>query len=100
MSALKSRIRAILERMLRRTNHSLVRGLFGYDAFADIELMLRGRQSPVLFDIGANIGQTAAEFASRWPNSQIYAFEPIDECFRSLRSATARFPNVSCERCA
>ncbi len=36
----------------------------------------RGRQSPVIFDIGASIGRNSM-FYSRIPDSKVYSFEPI-----------------------
>lgn len=37
-----------------------------------------------IFDIGAHIGWFALNFASRFPNSKIYAFEPIKETYEIL----------------
>jgi len=37
-----------------------------------------------ILDIGANVGQFAKEIRGRIPNTQIYSFEPIKECFEKL----------------
>ena len=40
--------------------------------------------SPVIFDVGANIGATLVEFKQWWPNAKVHCFEPQEECWRSL----------------
>lgn len=37
-----------------------------------------------VLDIGANIGQFATEIRQTLPNSKIYSFEPLKECFDNL----------------
>jgi FkbM family methyltransferase len=39
-----------------------------------------------ILDIGANTGQSTVSLSQLMPNAQIYAFEPILECFTKLRS--------------
>ena len=43
------------------------------------------RKNPILFDIGANNGQTVNKFKSVFPTSEIYSFEPSKLCFEILR---------------
>lgn len=43
-----------------------------------------------IFDVGAHIGWYAINFAKRFPNSQIYAFEPIEMTFEFLRKNIGR----------
>ncbi len=40
--------------------------------------------SPLILDVGANMGQSIEEFSSIWPHSRIYSFEPLEECQQSL----------------
>jgi len=40
--------------------------------------------SPIILDVGANMGQSIEEFSDIWPNSTIYSFEPLEECQQSL----------------
>jgi FkbM family methyltransferase len=40
----------------------------------------------VIFDVGANIGQTANYFIDHFPDSNIYCFEPVEETYRKLTS--------------
>jgi len=47
-----------------------------------------------IFDVGANIGQSARAFARAFPRSQIYSFEPFPAPYRRL----AQVADVSCGR--
>ena len=42
--------------------------------------------SPVIFDVGANIGATLVEFKQWWPNAKVHCFEPQEECWRRLQN--------------
>ena len=41
--------------------------------------------------IGANIGEFTAIFAELFPNAQIYAFEPLPDCFGQLTKVAKRY---------
>tara|TARA_A100001011_G_scaffold18357_1_gene18878 strand:- start:650 stop:1429 length:780 start_codon:yes stop_codon:yes gene_type:complete len=41
---------------------------------------------PIIFDVGANEGQSIKRFKKIFPDSQIHAFEPIDEEFKKLEN--------------
>jgi FkbM family methyltransferase len=56
--------------------------------------------SPVVFDIGANIGQTSSAYVAIFPGARIHAFEPFAENFAHLRETTKSFPNVHSHRIA
>ena len=47
--------------------------------------------SPVLFDVGANMGQSLDEFKSWWPNASVFCFEPQKECWNSLDQAQSKY---------
>ena len=49
-----------------------------------------------LFDVGANVGQTAEKLVQVFPDSKIYSFEPVPATFKNLRRNTARLPQVEC----
>ncbi len=40
-----------------------------------------------VFDVGANIGQFAAEIREALPHATIYSFEPLKDCFESLNTS-------------
>ena len=52
---------------------------------------LPGFAPGVIFDVGANIGATSLALAGGFPQATIYAFEPVEETFGTLRR------NVSAE---
>jgi len=54
----------------------------------------------MVFDIGANIGQTIESISSRWPAARIVAFEPSPKSIEVLRSRFARSPNVDLQQLA
>jgi len=58
---------------------------FGSNPFEDIHTFLKNNASPVIFDVGANIGQSVDEFKKVFPNSFINSFEPAPDTFAKLR---------------
>lgn len=49
----------------------------------------------LMFDVGANRGQTATAYARRFPSAQIHSFEPVPLTHDKLVAATKEHPNVS-----
>ena len=47
----------------------------------------------VIFDIGANIGQSCAYFRENFPDSKIFSFEPIPSTFEKLLRFVEKLPN-------
>lgn len=48
--------------------------------------LISNKNEPLIFDVGANIGQTAREYRSAFPNASIYCFEPVEKAYRALQS--------------
>ncbi len=82
-------LKLFIRKCLRRYNQQLVYAPYaqvsGTDLTEDLKLIIPD-QNPVLLDVGANAGQTIAQFLNIFPGSQIYAFEPSSEMFRLLNS--------------
>ena len=55
---------------------------------------LVGTDSPVILDIGANMGQSLEQFVHIWPNSKIYCFEPLMECHQRLNACKQSFSST------
>jgi len=56
------------------------------------ELSLTNKNSfPVIFDIGANKGQSIAFFRGLYPTSEIFAFEPSNKIFGILKTQLEKF---------
>ena len=65
-------------------NRILPRGKFW---LYDIKRSIEGGNSTIIFDVGANIGQTAHDIAIFFPKANVYCFEPVADTFRLLALA-------------
>ena len=74
-------------------HHSLPKGV---DLALDIGKRLNRQPVKVIFDVGANIGQTAAEFSQKFPEAQIHSFEPVADIFQDLQRNTRGLERVRC----
>jgi len=54
----------------------------------------------VIFDVGANIGQTVKMFNRIYPEVDTHCFEPVSETFTELVKNTGSFKNVVCHQLA
>ena len=70
-----------------------VRKGVGVDAFADMR-MLSGTERPVIFDVGANVGQSIGVFRKRFGRPVIHSFEPGRATFEQLQRNTAGVPDL------
>ena len=52
----------------------------GLELDHDLPLIVTAKR-PVIFDVGANVGQSIDLFSRLFPRSSIYAFEPAADCF-------------------
>lgn len=72
----------------------------GCDWGHDIKRWIPKLKPEILFDIGANVGQTCIQMHTVFPNTVIHSFEPIDETFASLVNNTSHIPHVCCHNYA
>lgn len=49
----------------------------------------------VIFDVGANYGQTAEYYSKSFPDAKIYSFEPVKSSFEKLTANTKNLLNVA-----
>lgn len=89
---------------MKKTINSIL-ARFGYqiinkkqlqDPFADqVRLIDNGNTSEItIFDLGANIGQTAKRYRALFPTSKIHSFEPFPSSIEKLKEAVAGDTNV------
>jgi len=52
-------------------------------------------KTPTVLEAGANDGSDTVRIKKKWPNSTIYAFEPVPELYQKCRAATRRYGNVN-----
>jgi FkbM family methyltransferase len=85
----------ILHKFARFRGYDLLpRDRFGADLAQDFRRMYGARPVEMIFDVGANEGQTAVELARAFPRATVHSFEPFNRAFDALRRATLPFQNV------
>lgn len=65
---------------------------FAYDRENFLEI--GSEKKLVIFDIGANIGQSSIWFAQNFPTATVYAFEPFPVIFSRLKENTLRYSSI------
>ncbi len=71
---------------------------FGADKSTDIAALCP--KPRVIFDVGANVGQTVDELRSTFSEASIYSFEPVPSTFETSLANTRRHRDVDCIPCA
>jgi FkbM family methyltransferase len=59
----------------------------GTNLFHDLRGWLPNLRVETVFDVGANVGQSAQKYLIEFPDSQIYCFEPVEENFLKLQES-------------
>ena len=94
MSRLKDSIRKLGDdfntRVLRRPPPEV-----GQSAVADMKRVVPAGGKPMIFDVGANTGQTVKRFRRAFPSSTIHSFEPSQRIFNQLKANIADKGDVS-----
>ena len=67
---------------------------YGIDVTWDVERLSTDEPVRIVFDIGANVGQTAIRMAERFPGSTIYSFEPEPSAYERLQRNVDSLPQV------
>ncbi|RZK39270.1 MAG: FkbM family methyltransferase [Pedobacter sp.] len=62
--------------------------------YLNLDLQRAGLTIDNIFDVGANIGQTALGFAQAFPYSTIFSFEPVLQTFEILKKNTSKFSKI------
>jgi FkbM family methyltransferase len=57
----------------------------GSDFVEDTGRLIGKSGSPIVFDVGANVGQTARRFRAEIPSARIYSFEPVRNVYEMMR---------------
>lgn len=60
----------------------------------DLKRMSHTNPLSIIFDVGANVGQTSISFSRNFPSASIYAFEPVGETYNRLQFAVRNLPKV------
>jgi len=65
----------------------------GTNPFRDMATLVRTTRSPMIFDVGANVGQTASACVNNFPGAVIHSFEPSPGTFAELDANCKGFKN-------
>jgi FkbM family methyltransferase len=68
--------------------------LFFYPKLASFYKKTLQIKGPLIFDVGANKGQSIEFFLKIYPSATIYAFEPNYKLFQKLKERFSHLPNV------
>jgi len=66
----------------------------GIECFFDISRRFGRNNIHVIFDVGANIGQSALKYVHQFPDAEIHAFEPVSATYQQLVAATRSFSKI------
>jgi FkbM family methyltransferase len=72
----------------------------GADLFTDLRTQLAATPIATIFDVGANIGQSAQHYRDAFPAARLYCFEPVQATFDRLQSSVQGDKNIQCFRLA
>lgn len=87
---IKTKIKGALNSSLSKI---LSKKMMGIDAYADMAKIVKSK-NPMIFDIGANEGQTVTQFGKFFHQYQIHSFEPSPDTFKVLEENTSNNKNV------
>ncbi len=89
---MRSQLKALVERQL---NVRIIRNLpVGFSEYDDLRRLRAWTPNGVIFDVGANIGQTVLSLSTAFPEASIYTFEPSPTSFEEMTRRTAAVQNV------
>jgi FkbM family methyltransferase len=71
----------------------------GKDVLRDMSKFLQ-TDSPVVFDVGANVGQSVRKFRRVFPQCVVHSFEPSPSTFQVLKNGLMGFENLHLWNCA
>jgi len=60
------------------------------------DIRMSGCRIESVFDVGANMGQSAQKFRGAFPKAKIYCFEPVRGLFQELKKSVAGDAHVQC----
>lgn len=84
-------LKKAMKRLLESQGYFIYHGKttrYGYHPFFDLPRLMPADDFRILFDVGANIGQTAIDFEREFPKGTVYCFEPFPETFAELERST------------
>jgi len=77
-------IKIIINRALNLSGYEL-RKIQKRDAFLEQKELVNNLGAPVIFDVGACIGEVVSKYRKLFPRASIYPFEPFPDSFRIIQ---------------
>lgn len=90
-------VRKTIRGLVRQTGFDIVRyqgKRLGVDPYKDMQRFLKGVNEPVIFDVGANVGQSVDDFKATFPGCTIHSFEPSPSTYQMLKAHCEGVSNV------
>ena len=84
----------------KTTDHYIAHQLFNRDDYGISDIKHWNPNPKIVLDIGAHIGIFSRKIKNIFPQSTVYAFEPLKENFELLKKNTEKLDNVIIENCA
>ena len=95
-------VKELIRNLVRKCGYDITRIIpkqMGRDPRIDMEQFLHN-DHPIIFDVGANIGQSIQRIRDRFPKCTIHSFEPSPRTFETLKQNASKLENVSIWNCA
>lgn len=73
--------------------NELDKSFFNRDRIFD--LLMKDIDKAVIFDVGANVGQSVSAFKQKIPDAIIHSFEPDPDCYNTLKMKCAEYHDVT-----
>lgn len=92
---------ASIKRHLHQKYLRFTKRTYGFNWMNDIDQLTESKWTPrVIFDVGANVGQTAAELCRHWRAAHVHSFEPVTSTYEVLCANTRHIGRVQCHNLA
>jgi FkbM family methyltransferase len=88
-------IKKIIKNIINRSGYTVYKNTENpHDAFVRQKNLYNELQPLIIFDVGANYGQTVIKYKTLFPHSKVYAFEPHPEAYVHLNEQARKVENV------
>lgn len=72
----------------------------GIELYTDLKHKFNKEKLGIVFDVGANVGQSIVWYKKYFPQANIYSFEPVKSTFAALEEVAKNYQGVFCENIA